>query len=200
MLAQGLGRLDTAIELYQYVTLRDPVNTIGHANLGIAYLYAGRLDEAIASIRTALSLSPGFAGAQFAIGVALLLKGDPAGALAAMQQEADETWRRIGLPMAWHALGKEVESDAALVELIQKDESSWAYNIAYVLAFRDENDRAFEWLDRAVAYRDPGLTDIAVEPLFANLHADPRWLTFLRRIERAPEQLATIEFDAARPH
>ena len=200
LLAQGLGRLDTAIELDEYVTMRDPVNTIGHANLGIAYLYAGRLDEAIASIRTALNLSPGFAGAQFAIGVALLLKGDPAGALAAMQQEADETWRRIGLPMAWHALGRQVESDAALAELIQKDESSWAYNIAYVLAFRGESDRAFEWLDRAVAYRDPGLTDIAVEPLFANLHADPRWLTFLRRIERAPEQLATIEFEVARLH
>lgn len=200
LLAQGLGRLDTAIELDEYVTMRDPVNTIGHANLGIAYLYAGRLDEAIASIRMALSLSPGFAGAQFAVGVALLLKGDPAGALAAMQQEADESWRRIGLPMAWHALGKQVESDAALAELIAKDESSWAYNIAYVLAFRGETDRAFEWLDRALAYRDPGLTDIAVEPLFASLHTDPRWLTFLRSIERAPEQLAAIEFDVARPH
>ena len=63
------------------------MNAIGHANLGVAYLYAGRLDEAIACFRTALSLSPGIAGAQFQIGVALLLKGEPAGALAAMQQE-----------------------------------------------------------------------------------------------------------------
>jgi hypothetical protein len=102
--------------------------------------------------------------------------------------------------MAWHALGKELESDAALAELIEKDASSWAYNIAYVLTFRGETDRAFEWLDRAVANRDPGLPDIAVEPLFANLHADPRWLPFLRSIETAPEQLATIEFDVARPH
>jgi len=199
LLAPGRGRHYTAIQLDEYVTSRDPVNTIGHANLGIAYLYAGRLDEAIASLRTALSLSPGFAGAQFAIGVALLLKGDPAGALAAMQDEADQGWRRIGLPMAWHALGKQDESDAALVELIQMDESSWAYNIAYVLAFRGEPDRAFEWLDRAVANRDPGLPDIAVEPLFANLHQDPRWLPFLRRIDRAPDQLAAIDFDVELP-
>ena len=196
LLAQSLGRIETAIALDEFVTARDPVNTVGHANLGVAYLYAGRLEEAIASFRTALDLSPGFAGAQYAIGVALLLKGDARGGLAAMQNEADASWRRIGLPMAWHALGKELESDAALAELIEKDASSWAYNIAYVLAFRGETDRAFEWLDRAVANRDPGLPDIAGEPLFANLHADPRWLPFLRSIDRAPEQLAAIEFDA----
>ena len=66
--------------------------------------------------------------------------------------------------MAYHALGKQAESDAALAELIAKYERSWAYNIAYVLAFRGEADRAFEWLDKAVAYNDPGLSEIAVEP------------------------------------
>ena len=56
--------------------------------------------------------------------MALLLKGDPAGALAAMQNESSEPWRLIGLPMAWHALGKQAESDAALTELIRMDEKS----------------------------------------------------------------------------
>ena len=36
------------------------------------------------------------------------------------------------------------------------------------MAFRGEADRAFEWLDKAVAYHDTGLTEIAVDPLFAN--------------------------------
>ena len=48
-----------------------------------------------------------------------------------------------------HALGKRSESDAALAELIQKYEREMAYDIAYVLAFRGEADRAFEWLDKA---------------------------------------------------
>ena len=95
---------------------------------------------------------PGRIGGQYQIGVVLLLKGDPAGALAAMQQDAADTWRRIGLPMAYHALGKKAESDAALAELIQQHEKEAAYNIAYVLAFRNEPDRAFEWLDKAVSY------------------------------------------------
>ena len=68
-----------------------------------------------------------------------------------------------------------------------------------MLAFRGEADRAFEWLDKAVAYHDPGLAEIAVEPLFANLHEDPRWLPFLRKIGKAPEQLAAIKFDVKLP-
>ncbi len=198
-LARSLGRFDTAIALGEYVTARDPVNAVGYVNLAYQYSYAGRLDDAIASHRTALSLSPGYSGAQYLIGMALLRKGDPAGALAAIQEETNETWRLIGLPMAWHALGMQVESDAALAELFRKDETSWAYNIAYVMAFRGEADRAFEWLDKAVAYHDTGLAEIAVDLLFANLHQDPRWLPFLRRLGKAPEQLAAIEFDVKLP-
>jgi len=42
-----------------------------------------------------------------------------------------------------HALEKRSESDVALAELIRKYEREMAYNIAYVLAFRGEADRAF---------------------------------------------------------
>jgi tetratricopeptide (TPR) repeat protein len=198
MLAASAGRFDTAIALGEYITARDPVNPSDHSNLGLHYGFAGRLDEAIASLRTALSLSPDYGGAQYQVGVMLLLKGDFDGALAAMQ-EADEAWRPVGLSMAWHALGNSAESDAALAELIRSQEKEAAYDIAYVLAYRGEADRAFEWLDKAVAYHDPGLSEIAVEPLFANLHQDPRWLPFLRQIGMAPEQLAAIKFDVGPP-
>ena len=47
--------------------------------------------------------------------------------------------------------------------------------------------------------QDPGLTEIVFQPLFANLRDDPRWLPFLRRIGKAPEQLAAIKFDVRVP-
>jgi len=199
-LAQFLGRLDTASALDEYANARDPVNPPGHANLGTTYLYAGRLDEALESYRTALSLSPDAGSVQYGIGVAFLLKGDPAAALAAMQKESSEVWRTIGLPMVWHALGKNAESDAALAELIRMYGKESAYNVAYVLAYRGEADRAFEWLDKAAAYHDPGLATIVVNPLFANIHQDPRWLPFLRKLGKAPEQLAAIKFDVKVPN
>jgi TolB-like protein/Tfp pilus assembly protein PilF len=195
VLASYLGRLDEAIALAEYVVAHDPVNARAHANLGYSYRDSGRLDEALASFRTALSLSPGRGATHYAIGLALLLKGEPEEALQAMEQETSAVWKRIGRTMAYHALGQAKESDTELAELIDEDEQQWAYNIAYVLAFRGEADRAFEWLDKAVEYNDPGLTEIPTAPEFANIHDDPRWLPFLESIGKSAEQLAAIEFE-----
>ena len=74
-----------------------------------------------------------------------------------IEQETSELWKMIGLPMAYHALGRKADSDAALAALIAKYEKDAPYNIAYVYAFRGEADKAFEWLDKAVEYGDPGI-------------------------------------------
>ena len=48
-------------------------------------------------------------------------------------------------------------------------------------------------------FADPGLSEIVVENLFDNIHDDPRWLPFLRKLGKAPEQLAKIEFKVTLP-
>jgi hypothetical protein len=101
--------------------------------------------------------------------------------------------------MAYHAVGRKADSDAALAALIAKYEKDAAYNIAEVHAFRDEPDPAFAWLDKAIEYDDPGISEIVTDPSFESIHADPRWLPFLRKIGYAPEQLAKIEFDVMLP-
>ena len=54
------------------------------------------------------------------LGEILLKQGNAEGALAEMRQEPVESYRLTGLAMAYHALGQETESDAALNELIRK--------------------------------------------------------------------------------
>ena len=196
-MAKSLGRLEEAIALAEYTLARDPVSPTAIANVGGLYLSAGRLDEAIAAFHTTLTLSPDYIGAQHSVGTALLLKGEPEAALAAMQDENFEPWRLVGMAMAHSALRQTNESDAALATLIEKYEKEWAYNIAYVLAFRGEADRAFEWLNKAAIYKDPGLTEMVSWPLFARIHDDPRWLPFLESIGRSPEQLAEVAFEVA---
>ena len=196
---ESLGRLDETLALQEALVRRDPVNMWALFALGRHHRRAGRLDAAIASYRTLLSLSPGWAGAHYALGVALLLKGDAQGALAEIEQETDESSKRIGLPMVYHALGRKADSDAALAALIAKDEKEAAYNIAYVYAFRGEADKAFAWLDKAVEYGDSGLPSIVTTNLFDKIHSDARWLPFLRKVGYAPEQLAKIEFKVTLP-
>jgi len=199
VLARRLGRLDQAIAIGEYRLARDPVSALGHYDRGLAYRYAGRLDEAIAKSRTALRLSPGMMSAHSMIGEVLLQKGDARAALAEFHKEANEQLRLCGWSMAHHALGDKPKSDAALAELIRKYEKTSTYSIAIALAYRGETDRAYEWLDRAVQYHDPALGSIAVYPMFANIHEDPRWLPFLRKLGMAPEQLAAIKFDVTLP-
>jgi TolB-like protein/Tfp pilus assembly protein PilF len=198
-LAANLNRLDTSIPLDEYANARDPVNPAGHVNLGMTYLGAGRFDEAIESLRTARRLAPEYSGLHYQLGIALLLKGEPEAALAELQKEPEEAWRLLGLAIVYHTLGRAKDSDAAVAETIGKYAADAPYNIAYVMAWRNERDRAFEWLDKAVVAGDPGLTEIVFQPLFANLRDDPRWLPFLRRIGKAPEQLAAITFDVKVP-
>ena len=197
-LYRALGRLERAIAVSDYMVTLDPVNNRGYFSLGMMNLYSGKPDAAITALETALSLSPGRIGAQVLIGEALMLKGEPEAALKAILQE-DSSWRLIDLPMVYHALGRAVDSDAALADLIEQQAQEAAYNIAYVLAFRGEADRAFEWLDKAVQYDDPGLADLPIESLFANIHDDPRWLPFLESIGMSPEQLAAIKFEVTLP-
>jgi adenylate cyclase len=190
----SLGRLDEALALNEAVARRDPVNVLALFSLGYYQRMAGRYDAAIASCRTVLSLSPGRGSANYLVGIALMQKGDATAALAEIEQEKSEAWRMIALPMAYCALGRKSEADAALNALIAKYEKDFAYNIAYVYAFCGDADKAFEWLDKAGAYQDPGLSEIVTENLFDKIHSDPRWLPFLRKIGKAPDQLAKIEF------
>jgi tetratricopeptide (TPR) repeat protein len=199
VLLSSLGRLDESVALNDAVARLDPVNVKVLFTQGLFQRTTGRFDAAIASQRMVLSLSPTRAQSHGEIGMALLLKGEASAALAEIEQEPSEVWRMIGLPMAYHVLGRRADADAALATLIAKYEKDWAYNIAYVHAFRGEADQTFAWLDKAVEYQDPGIGGIVLENLLANIHSDPRWLPFLRKIGKAPEQLAAIKFDVKVP-
>ncbi len=199
-LALDLGRRDLAIALGKASVALDPINPMFHYGLGGLFRESRRSEDAIASFRSALRLSPGFAGGHAELGGALLQNGEFEAALAEVQKEQEEYDRLLELPLVYHALGRLVESDAALATLIAKyeHEKDGAYFIASVLAYRGETDRAFEWLDKAQADQE-SLYDISVEPLFDNIRDDPRWLPFLRKVGKAPEQLAAIRFEPSVP-
>src|SRR5262249_26034118 len=93
VLLRDLGRLDDALALTQAVARGDPVNVTSPPTRGTCQITSRRLDEAMVSYRPALNLSPERGGADYGLGLALLLKGAPAGAVAEMQQETSEPFR-----------------------------------------------------------------------------------------------------------
>lgn len=196
---RNLGRLDEALAVEEALVRRDPVNVTALRNLAAGQLWAGRYDAAIATLRTALRLSPKQAQAHYLFGLTLVMKGDAEGGLAQIEEEPSEPWRMVGLPVAYCALGREPEADRALAALTDRYAKVAAYNIAAAHAYCGDADRAFEWLDRAVRYHDPGLAEITIDDLFDRLRSDPRWVSFLRRIGKAPDQLAKIHLEVTLP-
>jgi adenylate cyclase len=105
----------------------------------------------------------------------------PQDALPEIELIRQATVRAYLYPIAYYALGRKKESDTALSALIAKYHES-TYGIAQVYAFRNQSDEAFEWLDRAYAQRNSGLISTKVNPLLKSLHKDPRFATFLKKL------------------
>jgi TolB-like protein/Tfp pilus assembly protein PilF len=181
--ATSLGRWNEAVELATKAIERDPLRPNSYNNLGLILLVVNRDTEAEAAFRRALELDPGGASRHYGIGLAVLLQGKTDAALQETQQETEEIWRLSGLPLAFHALGRRGESDAALAALKSKYAGEAAYQIAAAHAFRGEADLAFEWLERAFDQRDGGLADIKGDRLLRGLVGDPRYKAFLRKLK-----------------
>jgi len=181
-LAASLGRLDEALALHRRAVELDPLSAAARMNLGTYSYYSGQFDEALAAFRKSLELSPALPAVHHDLGRVYLAEGRPQEALAEIQQEHEPVWRLFGQVLVYHALNKKNEADAALSEFIAKYSDGSAYQVAGAYAFRGQTEKAFEWLDKAYAGRDPGLSDVKVDPLLSNIRSDPRYSAFLKKM------------------
>ena len=181
-LKRMFGRMDEAIELQRQSIAVDPLRPDPYYRLGRTLYEAHRLDEAADSFAMALSLGPGWVSVHYRLGRVRLAQGDAPAALAEMEQETSIYYRPIGMAIVQHALGDTAASDAALQELIKCCAAEAGFQVAEIYAFRGEIDKAFDWLENAYDNRDTGMNGMLVNPLFVNLHNDPRWEPLLDKM------------------
>jgi tetratricopeptide (TPR) repeat protein len=116
------------------------------------------------------------------LGLVHLAQGRFQDALVEIEREPWAPLHLRGQAVAYYALGRKKESDTALSELIAKYQTSAAFQIADVYAFRKEPDQAFEWLERAYMQHDGGVASTKWDPLLKNLRGDPRYIAFLKKL------------------
>ena len=194
VLLMHTGQLNASIELAERSAELSPVDPAGFFNLGLAYAYADRLEEAMRAFDRAVALSPEYIEAAYQRGLVQLLMNEPEAAL--------ETWNALppsynrvkGNALARFALGQTKESDAALEELIDGWGEEWPSVIVHVYAYRQEIEKAFEWLEKEYEkFGAAGWGEWKYQRLFDNLRPDPRWDAFLTRVGVSDEQLAAYE-------
>ena len=109
-------------------------------------------------------------------------RGDPSEAIIEYKRQNNPSEQAFGLALAYHALGRAADSNAALRSLIASGASNYAYEVAEVYAYRGEPTDALKWLDRAYTQKDATLKWILKDPTMANLASDPRYKAFLRKM------------------
>jgi TolB-like protein/tetratricopeptide (TPR) repeat protein len=188
-LAGARGESREALGFMRRSVALDPVNAQARAFLGGNLLYLGYREEARAEYKRVIELNPSAPFAHAGVGQSYLLEGKFEEAAAAAQQDAAEWARLLIVSCARWGQKRVPESDTALAELIAKTSETAAYQVAEVYAYRNDRDKAFEWLERAHRQNDAGMPGLRLDTLFPNLHGDPRWDALLRTLGLADDQL-----------
>ena len=179
--AAMLGRFDEALQLNRRAVDLDPLNAHNWESLAETEYYMGQLDRAAADCKKALELNPEVFSI-WNLSQIYIMQGRPQDALPEIELVRYGPIRAALYAIAYYALGRKKESGSALSELIAKYHAGGAYQIAEVYAFRNQSDKAFEWLDRAYTQHDDGLIYTKVDPLLENLHNDPRFTALLKKL------------------
>ena len=167
----------------------DPVNARARAILANSLSNAGNQEESRAEYARVIELNPSAPNSYAALGMTYLLEGKFEEAATAAEKDTADWARLLTVSCARWGQKRVPESDAALAELIAKNGEVAAYQIAEVYGYRNDRDKAFEWLERARRQRDAGISGLRPDVLLKSLHDDPRWDALLRTLGLADDQL-----------
>jgi serine/threonine-protein kinase len=179
------GRLTEAVSEANKALALDPLSSIVNTNLGTTFILARRYDDAVRQLEKTLQIDPGFARARVVLAEALIQQGAHDRALAeldAAAPAAEDVVVRANIGHIFAVTGRRAEALAIaneLTERYRKNDPAAAGAVVFVFVGLRDNDRAFEWLDRAVQLHDPWIAYLKVEPRFDSLRPDPRFASLL---------------------
>jgi TolB-like protein/cytochrome c-type biogenesis protein CcmH/NrfG len=177
-----LGRFPQATGALRTATRLDPLAQAAWDDLGLVLMASRDYQGARQAFGRELEIQPDDPFALDNLGNLQLITRAPADALATYRKISEEPLRDTGIAMAEHSLGNDQQSKQALDGAIAKGAQGFASQIADVFAWRNEKDKAFEWLERAHEQHDGGLAELNTDVLLASLHDDPRFKALRRQI------------------
>ncbi len=182
------GRNEEAIASLTRAQQLDPLSLIISADLGLEAYFARRYDQAVEQVRKVLEMDPNFAAARRHLGMAYEQKGMYKEAVAEFEKSLEIS---RGNPFALGALGhayalsrNREKARRALSELLALSKRRYVppFDIAIVYTGLGDTEHAFEWLEKAFDDRSLEMIFLKVDPRFDRLHADPRFISLLRRM------------------
>ena len=171
------GRYDEAMETFQKIINRDPLNAPTYSNYSYNALAAGNLPVAEQMIKKVLEFRPDSIFANFQLARVYLAEADVEAAELAIQSEPHPVWKNIGLGMIACVKDDKEKGLSIADELIEQRE---IFNAAEIYNLCGETGKVFELLQQAAADRDPALTEMKLSWAMTPLRSDPRWIEILK--------------------
>ncbi len=176
------GDLKEAVELTRKALKINPLDANWNHSLVAYLLPLGRFDEAKQLLDKMIGVEPKGAYNHFVLTIIDVLRKDPAAAQKAAEAEPPSEWRDFALALAAQIGADRALADARLSDCVQRYPQGWAFQIAQVYAVRGEPDAMFQWLDKALAARDPGMQSLLYDPLLLRYRDDPRYAALARKV------------------
>jgi tetratricopeptide (TPR) repeat protein len=188
-LCTGLERYDDSLALLRRAQELDP---LAHGlDIVTALLRAGRYDEAVARAEDAVAVYDAQDRARATLGWAYFLSGRKQEGLAELERAVELSPNNMlwlsQLGAAYARAGDHASARATLRDLEARAENTYVspYHFAYVYTGLGHDERAIDWLERAVAERAGPVFGLRGSFLFASLHAHPRFRSLLRQLKLA---------------
>jgi TolB-like protein/Flp pilus assembly protein TadD len=182
-----MGRGDEAVEQARKGQQIDPLSPEVNTFLGCVLVFARRYDEAIEQQRKTVEMDSSNWFAHDWFGRAYEGKKQFEQAITEFQKARQEQSMPEVLGILGHAYaasGNRAEAQKIIEELHAQSSQSYIppYDYAVIYAGLGDQDRAFEWLDRASKDRSAYLTWIKADPQMDSLRADARFQDLLQRM------------------
>jgi len=187
-----LGQSERSIAEMKRALALDPLLPVPNANLGEAYIRAGRLDEAIAQLRKTVEMDGSFYYGRALLGQALELKGQIPEAMAEYEKAIalnDDPFSQALLGHLYGTLGRRAEAMKILAQLRETRQHRYidARGLAIVSLGLGDRDQALSWLEQGFQERGNWSRSIRVDSFLKPLHGDPRFEALAEKIVPARE-------------
>jgi tetratricopeptide (TPR) repeat protein len=188
----NLGRSDEAIAACKRAIEVDPLTPGTSYQLQFVYFQAHRYDDALRQRRKVQELAGNYALDHGDVSL-YTMKGMYPEAIAACQELTRTHYEPAAhltraCAVAYARAGRRAEA----LKLIEEMKRAWQQAgtdpawIGITYGFLGDNDRAFEWLEKAYELRSPHLPALKASPFYDPLRSDPRFPALLRRMNLPP--------------
>jgi TolB-like protein/Tfp pilus assembly protein PilF len=191
----AMGRYDEALAEIKRAQAEDPLSLIINSMVGIVHAVRGEHDQAVTQLKKTIEMDPNFARTHLFLAEIyedqglfedaisehekhLTLLGMPRDQAAKVATGLRSEFKNSGAKGYWR-------KQLGLIEEGRASNSNFTaplFTTAMIYARLGETDRAFEYLEKAYAQREPDLVRLIGEPSYESLRSDPRFADLIRRI------------------